>query len=71
MLNHNLVKKIMDELACGSPIQRPKAVIVVSSYLPELLGICDRVAVMRKGRLGKIHDVKNVDEHMLMLEATG
>jgi ribose transport system ATP-binding protein len=28
-----------------------KAVLMVSSYLPELLGVCDRLAVMRKGRL--------------------
>ena len=30
----------------------PKAVLMVSSYLPELLGLCDRIAVMRRGRLG-------------------
>ena len=29
-----------------------KAVLMVSSYLPELLGVCDRVAVMCRGRLG-------------------
>jgi len=28
-----------------------KAVLMVSSYLPELLGVCDRVAVMSRGRL--------------------
>ena len=25
---------------------------MVSSYLPELLGVCDRIAVMCRGRLG-------------------
>ena len=30
----------------------PKAVIMVSSYLPELLGVCDRIAVMCRGRRG-------------------
>ena len=30
-----------------------KAVLVVSSYLPELLGICDRIAVMFRGVLGE------------------
>jgi ribose transport system ATP-binding protein len=29
-----------------------KSVLLVSSYLPELLGICDRLAVMRRGCLG-------------------
>jgi len=27
------------------------AVVVVSSELPEVLGVCDRVAVMRQGRI--------------------
>lgn len=30
-----------------------KAVLVVSSYLPELFGICDRIAVMRRGVLSE------------------
>ena len=28
-----------------------RAVLMVSSYVPELLGVCDRVAVMSRGRL--------------------
>jgi ribose transport system ATP-binding protein len=34
------------QLAAGG-----KAILMVSSYLPELLGICDRIAVMSRGRL--------------------
>jgi len=34
-----------------------KAVLMVSSYLPELLGVCDRVAVMCRGRLGEARPV--------------
>jgi ribose transport system ATP-binding protein len=30
-----------------------KAVLFVSSYLPELFGLCDRLAVMRRGRLSE------------------
>ena len=67
----SVIYQIIDELACGSSAQSPKAVLVVSSYLPELLGICDRIAVMCKGRLGGVHNVKDVDEHSLMFEATG
>ena len=26
---------------------------MVSSYVPELLGLCDRIAVMCRGRLGE------------------
>ena len=63
-----LVYKLIDELA-GGP--RPKAILMVSSYLPELLGVCDRVAVMCRGKLGPTHRIDEIDEHKLMLEATG
>ena len=49
----------------------PRAVLMVSSYLPELLGLCDRVAVMCRGRLGPARPVSDWTEHALMLEATG
>ena len=63
----------IDRLAAGGedPAARPRAVLMVSSYLPELLGICDRVAVMYRGRLGPARPVFEVNEHALMLEATG
>jgi len=50
---------------------QPKAVLMVSSYLPELMGVCDRVAVMCRGRLGPTYRIDEVNEHELMLEATG
>lgn len=66
-----VIYRIIDELASGKSGSAPKAVLVVSSYLPELMGICDRIAVMCRGRLGPAHQVNQVDEHALMLEATG
>ncbi|MBI3856862.1 MAG: sugar ABC transporter ATP-binding protein, partial [Planctomycetes bacterium] len=48
-----------------------KAVLLVSSYIPELLGTCDRIAVMCRGRLGPARPVGQLDEHGLLLEATG
>jgi len=48
-----------------------KAVILVSSYIPELLGTCDRIAVMCRGRLGPARPAGLLDEHALILEATG
>jgi len=63
-----MIYKLIDELAGG---QAPKAVLMVSSYLPELLGVCDRVAVMCRGRLGPTRKIEDIDEHSLMLEATG
>jgi ribose transport system ATP-binding protein len=59
------IYQLIDELACDG-----KAVLVVSSYLPELMGICDRIAVMCKGKLGPARPVKEVDAHRIMQEAT-
>jgi len=61
------VYQLIDDLVS----KENKAVLMVSSYLPELLGICDRVAVMRRGKLGPARPVEEVDEHSLLLEATG
>ena len=57
---------IIDELACQN-----KAVLMVSSYLPELMGVCDRIAVMCRGRLHPARNVRDTNEHQIMLEATG
>ena len=37
------------------------AVLVVSSYLPELFGLCDRIAVMCRGRLSEARPIERVD----------
>ena len=60
------IYRLIDELAC-----RGKAILMVSSYLPELLGVCDRIAVMCKGRLVRSVPVEQTNEHQIMLEATG
>ena len=60
------IYRLIDELAC-----KGKAVLVVSSYLPELLGVCDRVAVMRRGILDETRPVAGWNEHTLMMAATG
>jgi ribose transport system ATP-binding protein len=46
-----------------------KAVIMVSSYLPELLGVCDRIAVMSRGRLGPARPASEWTEASLVHEA--
>ncbi len=65
------IYRLIDRLACGSEVGRPRAVLVVSSYFPELLGLCDRIAVMRRGRLGPLREAGGLSEHELLLEATG
>ncbi len=58
--------RIIDELA-----SRGNAVLLVSSYLPELLGVCDRISVMVRGTLGAARPARELREHDLLLEATG
>ena len=58
--------QMIDELAA-----RGNAILMVSSYLPELLGVCDRIAVMVRGTLGAARPAQELSEHDLLLEATG
>lgn len=60
------IYRLIDELANSG-----KAVLMVSSYLPELLGTCDRIAVMCRGVLGPALPVAQCSEHQIMLAATG
>ena len=59
------IYRIITELA-----QKGKAIIFVSSYIPELLGICNRIAVMHRGRIIDIQATECWDEHSLMLSAS-
>ena len=54
----------------GELAARGKAVIIVSSYLPELLGVCDTIAVMHRGVLGPKRPLEEWDEYSIMNEAT-
>ena len=67
------IYQLIDELAAGDPTtgRQPKAILMISSYLPELLGTCDEIAVMTRGRLGEARPVAEWDEHQLMVAATG
>jgi ribose transport system ATP-binding protein len=49
---------------------RGKAIVFVSSHLPEVLGVCDRIAVMRRGILGAARPVEEWTEETLLAEAT-
>jgi ribose transport system ATP-binding protein len=48
-----------------------KAVIVVSSYLPELLGLCDTIGVMCRGELAAFRPRAEWNEAEIMRVATG
>jgi ribose transport system ATP-binding protein len=48
-----------------------KAIVMISSYLPELFGICDRLAVMTRGVLSPARPIGDWTEHSVMEVATG
>jgi ribose transport system ATP-binding protein len=65
------VYRLIDALVADAPGHKPRAVLMVSSYLPELLGLCDRIAVMQRGRLGDAVPAPSLTEHELLMAVTG
>jgi ribose transport system ATP-binding protein len=60
------IYRLIGELAAQG-----KAIVMVSSYLPELFGICDRLAVMTRGVLSEARPIADWTEHSVMEVATG
>lgn len=48
-----------------------KAIVMISSYLPELLGMCDTIMVMHRGQLSEKAPVDSWTEKSIMAFATG
>jgi len=48
-----------------------KSVLIASSYLPELLGLCDTIGVMCRGRLAAVRPRAEWSEEEIMRAATG
>jgi ribose transport system ATP-binding protein len=48
-----------------------KAVLMVSSYLPELFGLCDRLAVMSRGKLSEARPISQWTPESVMKAAIG
>src|SRR6266496_3838097 len=57
--------------AVAAAAARGKGVLMVSSYLPELLGLCDRLAVMSRGRLSPARPVSEWSPSSVMEAAIG
>ncbi len=60
------IHKLLRQLASDG-----KAVLMVSSDLPELLGMCDRIAVMAGGRVQAVLEGRSATEEGLMTLAAG
>lgn len=60
------IYRLMGELAAQG-----RAVVFVSSYLPELLGVCDTLGVMCRGRLVAVRPVSEWTESAVLAAAIG
>ena len=60
------IHRLMSRLA-----NEGKAILMISSELPEVLGMSDRVLVMHEGRLAGIFDRKDATQESIMQAATG
>ena len=57
--------------AIGELAQRGKSIVMVSSYLPELFGVCDLIAVMSRGVLSEPYPVAALTPEKVMHLAVG
>lgn len=61
------IYQLLDSLA-----KEGKSIIILSSYLPELLGLCDRIIVVHDGRIaGEFNPRKDNAEHAIMAAMLG
>ena len=60
------IYKLLEEL-----LKAGNAVIIVSSYLPEIMGIADRIAVISEGKFVKTISRGNYDDEELLKYASG
>jgi ribose transport system ATP-binding protein len=61
-----VIYRFIGELAASG-----KAILLISSYLPELLGICDTIGVMSRGRLVAVRPRGEWDMPRLLAAAVG
>jgi len=59
------IYRIIQKLA-----RQGKAIVLVSSYLPELFGVCDSLSVMHRGQLSPVKPISEWQKQNVMLYAT-
>jgi ribose transport system ATP-binding protein len=67
----DIVSKAQIHARIVSLARAGKAVLMVSSYLPELFGICDRLAVMTRGSLSEARSISEWTPESVMEAAIG
>ena len=85
LLHHNARILLLDEptrgIDVGSKAQiydwmnqlagEGRAILFISSYIPELLGVCDTVGVMCRGQLVAVRSASEWNEHEIITAAVG
>ena len=60
------IYELMNEMA-----ENGIAVVMISSELPELIGMCDRIYVISEGRMAGLVEKQNMTQENIMMLATG
>jgi rhamnose transport system ATP-binding protein len=55
----------------GELVGEGMSIIMISSELPEILGMCDRVVVMYRGLIKNVLDVKDASSEQIVKIASG
>jgi len=55
----------------GDLAKEGRGIVLISSYLPELLNMCDRILVMRDGRVAGVLEREEFSEERIVSLATG
>jgi ABC-type sugar transport system ATPase subunit len=55
----------------GDLAEEGRGIVVISSYLPELLNMCDRILVMREGEVAGVIGREEFSEERVIALATG
>jgi ribose transport system ATP-binding protein len=66
----DIVSKSQIYESMGDLASKGKSILFVSSYFPELLGVCDRIAVFHRGRLVELRPASEWKEEALLAAAT-
>jgi ABC-type sugar transport system ATPase subunit len=66
----DIVSKSQIYESMGDLASKGKSILFVSSYFPELLGVCDRIAVFHRGWLVELRPASEWNEEALLAAAT-
>ena len=60
------IYELMNEL-----VEKGMSILMISSEMPELMGVCDRIAIMHEGKITGELECSEFSEERIMAYATG